>query len=220
MQQSWRAVLWCLLLAMVPMASSLASGLVVRIVDGKGQPVADTVVTLQPGPGAPVQKVARAPQTHVIDQKNLMFAPYLDVLRPGDAVVFRNSDRTRHHVYSFSPAKTFEFVLAPGQSSPPLLLDQAGVVAVGCNIHDQMAAYLYVTDATLLARSGADGRAVFDALPAGRYDVQAWHPRLRPGRPGNTRATADVGATPASLVMALSLLPDMRQQMAHEHMQY
>jgi plastocyanin len=220
MQQSWRAVLWCLLLATLPMASSLASGLVVRIVDGKGRPVADTVVTLQPAPRAPVPKLARAAQTHIIDQKNLMFVPYLDVLRPGDAVVFRNSDRTRHHVYSFSPAKAFEFVLAPGQSSPPLTLDQMGVVAVGCNIHDQMAAYLYVTDATLLARSGADGRAVFDALPGGRYDVEAWHPRLRPGRPGTTRATAIVGAAPASLVMALSLLPDMRQQLDHDHMQY
>ena len=126
-KQGWILVLGALLAA----APAVASGLVVRITDGKGRPVADTVVTLQPAPRAPVPKLARAAQTHIIDQKNLMFVPYLDVLRPGDAVVFRNSDRTRHHVYSFSPAKAFEFVLAPGQSSPPLTLDATGVVAVG-----------------------------------------------------------------------------------------
>jgi plastocyanin len=161
----------------------------------------------------------RARAVRIIDQKDLMFLPYIEVFRPGDAVVFRNSDRTRHHVYSFSQAKAFEFVLAPGQSSPPLTLDKAGVVAVGCNIHDQMAAYLVVTAAPSVARSGSDGRATFGAPAPGTYEVGAWHPRQRPGRPAS--ATVVVTATsPVSISLTLSLLPDPRQQMDREHMQY
>ena len=128
---------------------------------------------------------ARSRRPHVIDQKNLMFLPYIEVFRPGDAVVFRNSDGTRHHVYSFSPAKAFEFVLAPGQSSPPMTLDQAGViVVVGCNIHDQMASYLVVSDAPWIATTGKDGRAIFP-------DAAAPAPTTcRPGIRGCVRAGA------------------------------
>jgi plastocyanin len=213
-KQGWILVLGALLAA----APAGASGLVVRITDGKGHPVTDAVVTLVPR-GTQAAAPRRTPAVHVIDQKNLMFMPYIEVFRPGDAVVFRNSDRTRHHVYSFSPVKAFEFVLAPGQSSPPLTLDATGVVAVGCNIHDQMAAYLVVTDAVSVARTGTDGNASFGAVAPGTYDVRAWHPRLRPGRVAAT--TLAVGSSaPAPATLALSLLPDPRQQMDRELMQY
>lgn len=208
-------VLVCMALAAAPAA---AAGLAVQITDGRGHPVTDAVVTLVPR-GAQAAAARRAPVVHVIDQKNLMFVPYIEVFRPGDAVVFRNSDHTRHHVYSFSPVKSFEFVLSPGQSSPPLTLDSTGVVAVGCNIHDQMAAYLVVTDAMSIARSSADGSASFGALAPGTYDLRAWHPRLRPGR--TIATTVVVGASaPATATIALSLLPDPRQRMDRELMQY
>jgi hypothetical protein len=153
-----------------------------------------------------------------IDQKNLAFVPSLEVFRPGDEVVFRNSDATRHHVYSFSPAAKFEFVLAPRESSPPLKLERTGVVAVGCNIHDSMIAWLYVSDAPWIVRTGADGRARFDGLPPGDYEVRAWQPRLKPGRGEPLQAVAVAAGRAAPLSFVLSLLPPPR--MGHEHMQY
>ena len=216
MRRKWFVpVVVCALLAAAPAA---AAGLVVRVTDGSGHPVADAVVTLVPR-GAPAPAASRVPVVHVIDQKNLMFMPYIEVFRPGDAVVFRNSDRTRHHVYSFSQVKAFEFVLAPGQSSPPLTLDKTGVVAVGCNIHDQMAAYLVVTDAPSVASSRSDGNASFSGLAPGNYDVRIWHPRERPGRAAATTVTIGASA-PAIATIAMSLLPDRRQQMDRELMQY
>lgn len=196
-----------------------AAGLVVQVTDQHGRPVPDAVVTGRPHARAQAP-LPRAAQVHVIDQKDLMFVPYIEVLRPGDAVVFRNSDGTRHHVYSFSPAKAFEFVLTPGQSSPPMTLAKPGVVAVGCNIHDQMASYLVVSDAPWIATTGKDGRATFPALPADTYDVQAWHPRLRPGRGSTPQASIVVAATgTASASFPVSLLPDPRMR-DHERMQY
>jgi plastocyanin len=171
--------------------------------------VADAVVTLR-AQGRDVAVTVRAPVTRSIDQRDETFIPYVEIFRPGDRVVFRNSDSTRHHVYSFSPAGAFEFVIAPGESSPAVTLDRAGDIAVGCNIHDQMITHLYISDAPWVAKSGADGRVAFDDLPHGRYTLRVWHPQLRPGRAPPER-TVEVGDAPVAVDVALSLLPDPRQ---------
>lgn len=208
-------------LALLLAASGVAAGkdgaLEVRVVDTRGAPVAGAIVSVRPRAG--VAAVPRpAPARRTIDQKDLAFVPSLEVFHPGDEVVFRNSDGTRHHVYSFAPAAKFEFVLAPRESSAPLKLERTGAIAVGCNIHDSMIAWLYVTDAPWIARTGADGRARFDALPPGDYDVRAWHPRLRPGR-GEPAGTAGVAAgAAAALSLPLQLLPPPPP--SHDHMQY
>ena len=200
------------------MGCAAAGQLVVKLDDGSGKPVADAVVTLRPATGQ-IAVPAAAPVRRIVDQRKQMFMPYLQVFRPGDEVLFRNSDRTRHHVYSFSSARTFEFVLAPGQSSPPLRLDRAGAIAVGCNIHDQMIAYLYVTDAPRVAQTGASGSVVFEGLPAGDYDVHVWQPRLRPGKP-EPEQTVSLGAVAKSITLTLMLLPDPRQRADREHVHY
>ncbi|MDB6164642.1 MAG: methylamine utilization protein [Xanthomonadaceae bacterium] len=185
---------------------ALAGELTVLIDDGHGHRVADAVVTMRSSdPGRAIASHSAVSRT--IDQRDLAFVPYIEVFQPGDAVVFRNSDRTRHHVYSFSPAKQFEFVLAPGESSKPQRLEKTGVVAVGCNIHDQMIAYLFVSDAPWVARSGRDGRVDFKGLPPGAYVVDVWQPRMRPGRSPKslTAVVADAGSR--TLAWSLSLSP-------------
>ncbi|HSC11127.1 MAG TPA: methylamine utilization protein [Rhodanobacteraceae bacterium] len=191
-------------------APAYAAGVGVRISDTRGHAVADAVVTIAPQSGA---SVAPAPPaaTRVIDQKNETFIPYIEVFRPGDKVVFHNSDNTRHHAYSFAPAGQFEFVLAPGESSAPLQLDKLGVIAVGCNIHDQMITYLYVTDTPLVAHSGGDGIAQLSNLPKGDYAVRVWHPQLRPGAGADLqRLTITDASELRDLEFTLSLLPDPR----------
>jgi plastocyanin len=214
MRASW---LGCILLLATMQAG--AAQLRVLVTDQKGKPVADAVVGAQPSPGAPLPEPPPA-RTHTIDQVALTFVPYLEVLRPGDRVVFRNGDRTRHHVYSFSAAKSFEFMLNPGQSSTPLLLDRAGVVAVGCNIHDSMVTYLYVTQAPWIARTGADGSVVLE-LPDGSYTLRAWHPRLRPGRAEAVLERVVPGSPAAqALTFTLALLPDTRRPPDRERARY
>jgi plastocyanin len=205
--------------------TSRAAELKVQVNDDHGHPVADAVVTLLPqgaaAGGASVPRPAAAPVTKIIDQKNETFVPYIEIFRPGDKVLFRNSDQTRHHVYSFSPVKSFEFVLAPGESSKPLELDQTGVAAVGCNIHDMMITYLYISDAPWIAQSGADGRVNLRDVPAGAWNVRVWHPRLRPGKPDLAQSATIVTATESkALTFALSLLPDSRREFDREHTRY
>src|SRR3954471_20682453 len=137
-----------------------ASELIINIDDGHGHPAADAVVSLHREGG--IEPAPRAAVTRIIDQRHETVIPHVEIFRPGDAGVFRNSDRTRHHVYSFSAAKSFEFVIAPGESAPAVTLDRTGEISVGCNIHDQMITHLFVSDAPWIARSEADGRVAFE----------------------------------------------------------
>ena len=200
------------------MAQAAAAEFAVRVADARGAPVADAVVTIVPRDARALPAAAAPPATHVIDQRNETFIPYIEVFRPGDKVVFHNSDHTRHHAYSFAPARQFEFVLAPGESSAPLQLDRVGVIAVGCNIHDRMITYFYVTDAPVSARTQGDGIARV-ALPAGGYDVRVWHPRQRPGA-ADTARTVTIDDAPADAAFALTLLPDPRGAPDRERSSY
>lgn len=187
---------------------ALAAGLVVQVTDTRGRPVADAVVMVAAPAGA---AAAAPPQTRTIDQKDETFVPYVEVFRPGDSVVFNNSDGTRHHVYSFAPAKSFEFVLRPGQQSPPLMLERLGAVSVGCNIHDRMITHLYVTEADRHARTDASGSVRFDELVPGLRTISVWHPQLRPGS-SELRREVELGATGLAqpVAFALPLVPDPR----------
>ncbi len=200
-----------------------AAELDVRVADQRGAPVADAVVTLTPRAGseATTSPPRPAARVHFIDQKDETFVPYLEVFRPGDSVVFRNSDRTRHHVYSFAPARQFEFMLAPGESSQPLQLDKPGVIAAGCNIHDQMITYLYVTDAPVVAQSDKAGRVHIGDLAPGSYDVRAWQPLQRPGSADNLQLLTIADRTDRQeLTFTLPLLPDPRAKRDRERVSY
>jgi plastocyanin len=159
--------------------SGSASGapLSVRVVDASGRPVRDAVVTLYPAGNA-----ARAPRAggrFVVAQKNVQFHPFLTIVPVGADVSFPNLDPTKHHVYSFSPAKRFELKLFAKDQSRTIHFDKAGVVALGCNIHDQMSAFIVVTDSAWTARTNAQGVAAFADAPNAPGRVTVWHPYLR-----------------------------------------
>jgi plastocyanin len=210
------------LTALMANFGATAAELSVRVADGAGHPVSDAVATIIPDPTAKIAVPAPAPpETRIIDQKNITFVPYVQIVRPGDPVVFRNSDDTRHHVYSFARIKSFEFVLSPGEVSPPITVAGTGVAAVGCNIHDNMIAYLFVSDAPWIGQSGADGVIRFGDLPAAGYTVHLWHPQLHPAFPELTQQVSlDNSKAEQSVAFSLSLLPDPRQRMTHERMRY
>ena len=164
-------------LALAGAASPLvAAPLSVRIVDASGKPVRDAVVTLYPASGA---RPAVSGGRYVIAQQNLQFRPFLTVVPVGADVSFPNLDPTKHHVYSFSAAKKFELKLFAKDQSRTVHFDKPGVVALGCNIHDQMSAFIVVTDSAWTARTNAQGVASFGEAPNGPSRLTVWHPYLR-----------------------------------------
>ena len=81
-----------------------------------------------------------------IDQVNKEFVPLVSVVQTNTEITFPNSDNIRHSVYSFSPAKVFSLKLYAGKSAAPVIFDKAGLVVLGCNIHDLMVSWLLVVD--------------------------------------------------------------------------
>jgi plastocyanin len=154
-----------------------AAPFAVRVVDSSGHPVKDAVVTLYPA--GPAARAPRAAGRFVVAQKNLQFHPFLSIVPVGADVSFPNLDPTKHHVYSFSSAKRFELKLFARDQSRTVHFDRPGVVALGCNIHDQMSAFIVVTDSAWTARTNPQGIAAFADAPNAPGRVMVWHPYLR-----------------------------------------
>lgn len=154
-----------------------AAPLTVRVLDASGRPVRDAVITLHPSGSA--SRAPRVGASYTVSQKNLQFHPFVTVIPVGADVSFPNLDPTKHHVYSFSPAKKFELKLFARDQSRTVHFDKPGVVALGCNIHDQMSAYILVTDSAWTARTNGQGIATFADVPNATGRLSVWHPYLR-----------------------------------------
>jgi plastocyanin len=157
-------------------ATAAAAPVTVRVVDVNGKPVRDAVVTLRPASGA--QRPSPG-GNFTVSQEDLEFHPFVLVVPVGASVAFPNKDSTRHHVYSFSPAKKFELKLFAKDQSRRVTFDKAGIVPLGCNIHDAMTAFIVVSDSAWSAKTGPNGTVQFASAPGGPARVQVWHPYLR-----------------------------------------
>lgn len=149
-----------------------AATLLVTVSDAQGKALPDAVVFAEPiGSKAPKGRLVAS-----IDQINKQFTPYVSVVQTGTSLSLPNKDNIRHHVYSFSAARTFDIKLYSGIPAAPVLFDKPGLVILGCNIHDWMLAYLYVVDTPWFAVSDSSGRATVTDLPAGSYTLSVTHP--------------------------------------------
>lgn len=155
----------------------MAAPLDVLAIDARGRPLPEAIVFLD----SPAARSAARPLSGVeIAQQGRQFQPQVSVVTAGTEVAFPNLDTVRHHVYSFSPAKTFELKLYAGKPANPVTFDRVGVAVLGCNIHDHMVAWVLVVETPWFARTDAQGRARLDA-PSGTYRLRAWHADLPPG---------------------------------------
>lgn len=190
--------------------SLLADELTVRVqlTDGAA-PVAGAVVYLNDGSKP-------SPVRSEVSQKNRMFHPHVLILPVGSSVDFPNQDNTQHHVYSFSPAKTFNLELYADKPEAPVVFDQPGIVELGCNIHDHMQAFIVVADTRAIGQTNEQGEVTItldfgDTQEPGSLSLNIWHPRL----PDNTRPlvreinTASL-TNPSIETVSIELTPEPR----------
>ena len=180
-----------------------ATPLNVRVVDSKGRPVREAVVTFRSNGSS-----TRPPPvgSYSVSQKDMQFHPFVSVVPVGAKVSFPNLDSSRHHVYSFSPAKKFELKLFARDQSRSVVFDKPGVVALGCNIHDGMTAFIMVTDSRWTAKTGANGIVQFADAPNSPGRVTVWHPYLR-AKANIVEQTLSAGNRSATFTVALRAPP-------------
>jgi len=167
-------IVWFIItLSLLSSFLSRANSLQISVVDDKQKPIEFAVVYIK----ETLPKVSD--NSVVIDQVDKEFIPYVTVVQRGSAINFPNNDEIRHQVYSFSKTKQFELPLYSGNPSSPVVFDKNGVVAMACNIHDWMKAYIYVVDTNKFTISNKAGQAELTNLAKGQYEVVVWHPKAK-----------------------------------------
>lgn len=162
-----------------------AATLEVEVLDRDGKPLPEAVVFLE---SAAARSASRPLPGVEIEQAAKRFTQAVTVVTVGTAVSFPNRDTVRHHVYSFSPAKTFELKLYIGTPASPVVFDRPGIAVLGCNIHDGMAAWVVIVETPHHGLTAANGRLRLADVPPGSYRLRAWHAALPPGAPALDQA--------------------------------
>ncbi len=158
-----------------------AATVTVQVQDASGTPLTDAVAYLESAQASKALDAAKPSNPVEIAQVAKQFDPRVSVVPVGTMVSFPNKDSVRHHVYSFSPAKKFELKLYSGTPANPVQFDKPGVAVLGCNIHDNMVAWVVVVDTPYFGRSAKAGPVVVNNVPAGSYRLRVWHPGLAVG---------------------------------------
>ncbi len=135
-----------------------------------------SVVYVEAVPG----KTFPAPTQHItIDQKGLMFVPHIVAVEQGTSVDFLNSDSVAHNVFwiSISGNKKLGHNLGtwPKGQKQAFKFDNPGVVALLCNVHPEMSAYVIVSPTPYFAETDKSGGFKIENVPDGAYTVTAWH---------------------------------------------
>lgn len=178
-------------MAVFAFCQAYAADLTVRVVEASGAPVENAVVTFTPASGASAP--IRFNWPYQVAQRNLQFDPYILIVPVGAEVRFPNLDRVRHHVYSFSDGNRFELELYGRDETRAHRFTQAGIAAVGCNIHDQMQAYIVVVDTPHVGRTNNGGSVLIQGVN-GPGELRVWHPNLR-ARGGVVTRAVTLGAS-------------------------
>jgi len=168
--------------AMLAVALMLTAGrsiaaVTVQVLDATGAPVPNAVVYAEPTGGQTVPKSLKQAE---VEQRDIKFSPLVTVVEVGTPISFPNHDKVRHHVYSFSSPKVFELKLYSGVPTSPIVFDKIGTVVLGCNIHDQMVAYVQVVNTPYFGKTDMSGKVKLEGLVNGKYALKAWYFKMLP----------------------------------------
>jgi plastocyanin len=179
----------------------------VSVLTEQNVPVSNVVVYLTPK--NPKQSNI-SNKIKIMDQVNTQFLPHILAIQKDTQVRFPNSDSIKHHVYSFSQAKTFELQLYKELQADPLLFSNLGVVELGCNIHDWMLGYIFVVDTPYFGKTDIQGKVVLE-LPDGEYQLDVWHPRVQDKFSALSKQVTLPAESEMKIILRATLLPDVNQ---------
>ncbi len=119
-------------------------------------------------------------EAQLLNQEGCQYMPHVSGIMVGQKLIIRNSDPTLHNVHAL-PQKNQEF--NQGQPFQGMELEKSFatpevMVRFKCDVHPWMSSYMGVLDHPFFAVSGADGSFSIDGLPAGDYEIEAWHEEL------------------------------------------
>ena len=135
--------------------------------------VKDTVIALE--------NITRgkAPPAHQpsLDNRDCMLIPRVQAVMVGTEIVVRNADPFLHTTRGRLPdsKQAFNLVFPRGTPEKAQKIRFPGVIAVTCDTHAHMKAYILAFEHPYFALTDAHGQFEIAPVPPGVYRVQAWH---------------------------------------------
>ena len=161
------------------------------LVLGAGNAMANVVVRVVSG--LPAGKTWPAPQTPVtMDQNGCQYVPHVMGIMVGQPFKVLNSDGILHNVHALPKVNaTFNMAMPPTRKEASATFGKAeGMFVIKCDVHPWMQSYMGVFSDPFFAVTGTDGKFTIANLPAGTYEIEAWHEKL-----GTQKASVTVGAS-------------------------
>jgi plastocyanin len=146
-----------------------------RVQDGK---LAGAFVWLKDGLGDRVFAIPTEPVE--IDQSGCLYQPRVAGARVGQTIRFVNGDPLLHNVHGTPKASPpWNVSLSRRGAMREIRLDRPEImVAVRCDLHPWMQAWLGIVDHPYFAVTGPDGAFTLPDVPPGDYTLAVWHERL------------------------------------------
>ena len=150
-----------------------------RAFEVEGGGLANVVVYVKSGLGG---SYAPPLEPVVLDQQGCEYVPPVVVLQLGQALKIRNSDGTFHNVHGLPGVNASFNVAQPrkGMEATRSFDKPEALFPVRCDMHPWMQAFVAVVAHPFHAVTGRDGSFAIKGLPAGTYEVEAVHDKLKP----------------------------------------
>jgi plastocyanin len=161
------------------------------LVLGAGNGMANVVVKVVSG--LPAGKAWPAPTTPVtMDQVGCQYVPHVMGIMVGQPFKVLNSDGILHNVHALPKVnRPFNMAMPPTRKEATESFGkEEGMFVIKCDVHPWMQSFMGVFSHPFFAVTGPDGKFTIANLPAGSYEVEAWHEKL-----GTQKATVTVGAS-------------------------
>jgi len=161
------------------------------LVLGSGNSMANVLVRVVKG--LPAGKTWPAPKEPVVmNQLGCQYVPHVMGIMIGQPFKALNSDGILHNVHALPKVnRPFNMAMPPARKEAvETFTKEEGMFVIKCDVHPWMQSYMGVFAHPFFAVTGPDGKFTIANLPAGTYEIEAWHERL-----GTQKSTLTVGAS-------------------------
>jgi hypothetical protein len=147
----------------------------IKVTDGG---VADVLVYVKSGLSGTYPPPA---EPVLLDQNGCDYHPHMVAMMAGQKLKIRNSDDTLHNIHP-RPQVNQEFnqgQARKGMEMQKLFDKPEMLIPVGCDVHPWMRAFISVLSNPYFVVTGDDGTFEIKGLPAGEYEIEAAHGKLK-----------------------------------------